>query len=115
MVGVEMEEVETVSRKVEKQPSKRAMNAFVKFLEVSENSKVILKTGAYYEKETLKYFRRLINALSNLQKYDNLFSDKEIRKIKLEANKLLDKEMKRIKYIHSEAKKEIVKFGHWVK
>ena len=91
------------------------MNAFIKFLEVSENSKVILKTGAYYEKETLKYFRRLINALINLQKYDNLFSDKEIRKIKLEANRLLDKEMKRIKYIHSEAKKEIVKFGNWVK
>ena len=96
-------------------PSKRAMSAFMKFLEVSENSKVILKTGAYYEKETLKYFRRLINALINLQKYDNLFSDKEIRKIKLEANRLLDKEMKRIKYIHSEAKKEIVKFGNWVK
>ena len=91
------------------------MSAFMKFLEVSENSKVILKTGAYYEKETLKYFRRLINALINLQKYDNLFSDKEIRKIKLEANRLLDKEMKRIKYIHSEAKKEIVKFGNWVK
>ena len=36
-------------------------------------------------------------------------------KIKLEANRLLDKEMKRIKYIHSEAKKEIVKFGNWVK
>ena len=96
-------------------PSKRAMSAFMKFLEVSENSKVILKTGAYYEKETLKYFRRLINALINLQKYDNLFSDKEIRKIKLEANRLLDKEMKRIKYIHSEAKKEIIKFGNWVK
>ena len=96
-------------------PSKIAMSAFMKFLEVSENSKVILKTGAYYEKETLKYFRRLINALINLQKYDNLFSDKEIRKIKLEANRLLDKEMKRIKYIHSEAKKEIVKFGNWVK
>ena len=91
------------------------MSAFMKFLEVSENSKVILKTGAYYEKETLKYFRRLINALINLQKYDNLFSNKEIRKIKLEANRLLDKEMKRIKYIHSEAKKEIVKFGNWVK
>ena len=101
--------------KVEKLPNKRAMNAFIKFLEVSENSKVILKTGAYYEKETLKYFRRLINALINLQKYDNLFSDKEIRKIKLEANRLLDKEMKRIKYIHLEAKKEIVKFGNWVK
>ena len=96
-------------------PSKRAMNAFMKFLEVSENSNVILKTGAFYERETLKYFRRLINALSNLQKYDNLFSEKEIRKIKLEANRLLDKEMKRIKYIHTEAKKEIIKFGHWVK
>ena len=32
-----------------------------------------------------------------------------------EELKLLDKEMKRIKYIHSEAKKEIVKFGNWVK
>ena len=107
--------MKTPKKKTEPIPSKRAMNAFMKFLEVSENSKVILKTGAYYEKETLKYFRRLINALSNLQKYDNLFSDKEIRKIKLEANRLLDKEMKRIKYIHSEAKKEIVKFGNWVK
>ena len=37
-------------------------------------------------------------------------SDKEIKKIKMEANKILDKEMKRIKYIHSEAKKEISKF-----
>lgn len=101
--------------KEEKLPNKRAMNAFIKFLEVSENSKVILKTGAYYERETLKYFRRLINALSALQKYDSLFSDKEIKKIKMEANKILDKEMKRIKYIHSEAKKEIIKFGDWVK
>lgn len=102
-------------KKEEKLPNKRAMNAFIKFLEVSENSKVILKTGAFYEKETLKYFRRLIKALSNLQKYDDLFSDKEIREIKLEANKLLDKEMNRIKFIHSEAKKEINKFGSWVK
>ena len=50
-------------KKTEPIPSKRAMNAFMKFLEVSENSKVILKTGAYYEKETLKYFRRLINVV----------------------------------------------------
>ena len=101
--------------KEEKLPKKRAMNAFIKFFEVAENSNVILKTGAYYEKETLKYFRRLINALSNLQKYDDLFSDKEINKIKTEANRILDKEMNRIKYIHAEAKKEIIKFGNWVK
>ena len=103
--------VKKQKKEKEKFPNKRAMNAFIKFLEVSENSKVILKTGAFYEKETLKYFRRLIKALSSLQKYDDLFSDKEIRKIKLEANKLLDKEMNRIKFIHSEAKKEIDKFG----
>lgn len=101
--------------KEEKLPNKRAMNAYMKFFEVAESGEILLKTGAFYEKETLKYFRRLINALSNLQKYDNLFSDKEIRKIKLEANRLLDKEMKRIKYIHTEAKKEISKFGNWVK
>ena len=102
-------------KKEEKIPNKRAMNAFIKFLEVSENSKVILKTGAFYEKETLKYFRRLIKALSNLQKYDDLFSDNEIKKIKLEANNLLDKEMNRLKRIHTAAKKEIDKFGSWVK
>ena len=102
-------------KKEEKQPRKRAMNAFMKFLEVCENGEILLKTGAFYEKETLKYFRRLINALSNLQKYDELFTDKEIRKVKVEANKLLDKEMKRMKYINSEAKKEISKFGNWIK
>lgn len=99
----------------EKEPSKRAMNAFMKFFEVAESGKILLKTGAFYEKETLKYFRRLINALSKLQKYDDLFTDKEIKKVKGEANRLLDKEMKRLKYIHSEAKKEISKFGNWVK
>ena len=103
------------NKKEEKQPSKRAMNAFIKFFEISENSKVILKTSALYERETLKYFRRLINALSNLQKYDDLFSDKDIKKVKVEANRILDKEMKRLKHIHSEAKKEISKFGNWVK
>ena len=102
-------------KKEEKQPSKRAMNALMKFFEVAESGKILLKTGAFYEKETLKYFRRLINALSNLQKYDDLFTDKEIKKVKGEANRLLDKEMKRLKYIHSEAKKEISKFGNWVK
>ena len=99
-----------VEKKEEKQPSKRAMNALIKFFEVSESGKILLKTGAFYEKETLKYFRRLINALSNLQKYGDLFTDKEIKKVKIEANRLLDKEMKRLKYIHSEAKKEISKF-----
>ena len=92
------------------EPSKRAMNAFMKFMDVCESGNVILKTGAFYEKETLKYFRRLINALSNLQKYGELYTKKQIQEIKLEANRLLDKEMKRIKYIHSEAKKEINKF-----
>ena len=96
--------------KKEKQPSKRAMNALMKFFEVAESGKILLKTGAFYEKETLKYFRRLINALSNLQKYGDIFTDKDIKKVKVEANRLLDKEMKRIKYIHSEAKKEISKF-----
>ena len=86
------------------------MNAFMKFMDVCESSNVILKTGAFYEKETLKYFRRLINALSNLQKYGELYTKKQIQEIKVEANRLLDKEMKRIKYIHSEAKKEISKF-----
>ena len=43
------------------------------------------------------------------------FDTQLTEKIKLEANRLLDKEMKRIKYIHTEAKKEIIKFGHWVK
>lgn len=93
-----------------KEPSKRAMNAFMKFMDVCESGNVILKTGAFYEKETLKYFRRLINALSNLQKYGELYTKKQIHEIKVEANRLLDKEMKRIKYIHSEAKKEISKF-----
>ena len=93
-----------------KEPSKRAMNAFMKFMDVCESGNVILKTGAFYEKETLKYFRRLINALSNLQKYGELYTKKQIHEIKVEANRLLDKEMKRIKYIHSEARKEIRKF-----
>ena len=93
-----------------KEPSKRAMNAFMKFMDVCESGNVILKTGAFYEKETLKYFRRLINALSNLQKYGELYTKKQIQEIKVEANRLLDKEMKRIKYIHSEARKEIRKF-----
>ena len=93
-----------------KEPSKRAMNAFMKFMDVCESGNVILKTGAFYEKETLKYFRRLINALSNLQKYGELYTKKQIQEIKEEANRLLDKEMKRIKYIHSEARKEIRKF-----
>ena len=92
------------------EPSKRAMNAFMKFMDVCESGNVILKTGAFYEKETLKYFRRLINALSNLQKYGELYTKKQIQEIKEEANRLLDKEMKRIKYIHSEARKEIRKF-----
>ena len=92
------------------EPSKRAMNAFMKFMDVCESGNVILKTGAFYEKETLKYFRRLINALSNLQKYGELYTKKQIQEIKVEANRLLDKEMNRIKYIHSEAKKEIRKF-----
>jgi hypothetical protein len=91
-------------------PSKRAMNAFMKFMDVCESGNIILKTGAFYEKETLKYFRRLINALSNLQKYGELYTKKQIQEIKVEANRLLDKEMKRIKYIHSEAKKEINRF-----
>ena len=91
-------------------PSKRAMNAFMKFMDVCESGNIILKTGAFYEKETLKYFRRLINALSNLQKYGELYTKKQIQEIKVEANRLLDKEMKRIKYIHSEARKEIRKF-----
>jgi hypothetical protein len=103
------------NKKEQKQPNKRAMNAYMKFFDVAESGEILLKTGAFYEKETLKYFRRLINALSNLQKYDNLFTHKEIRKVKVEANKLLDKEMRRMKYIHSEAKKEISKFGNWVK
>ena len=98
------------NKKEGKQPSKRAMNALMKFFEVAESGKILLKTGAFYEKETLKYFRRLINALSNLQKYGDIFTDKDIKKVKVEANRLLDKEMKRIKYIHSEAKKEISKF-----
>ena len=93
-----------------KEPSKRAMNAFMKFMDVCESGNVILKTGAFYEKETLKYFRRLINALSNLQKYGELYTKKQIQEIKVEANRLLDKEMNRIKYIHAEAKKEISKF-----
>ena len=101
--------------KEEKLPNKRAMNAYMKFFEVAESGEILLKTGAFYEKETLKYFRRLINALSNLQKYGDIFTDKDIKKVKVEANRLLDKEMKRIKYIHSEAKKEIIKFGNWVK
>jgi hypothetical protein len=92
------------------EPSKRAMNAFMKFMDVCESGNVILKTGAFYEKETLKYFRRLINALSNLQKYGELYTKKQIKEIKVEANRLLDKEMNRIKYIHLEAKKEISKF-----
>ena len=100
----------TKKKNLEKNPSKRAMNAFMKFMDVCESGNVILKTGAFYEKETLKYFRRLINALSNLQKYGELYSKKQILEIKVEANRLLDKEMKRIKYIHSEAKKEISKF-----
>ena len=100
----------TKSKEEEKIPSKRAMNAFMKFMDVCESGKVILKTGSFYEKETLKYFRRLINALSNLQKYGELYTKKQIQEIKVEANRLLDKEMKRIKYIHSEAKKEISKF-----
>ena len=33
----------------------------------------------------------------------------------LKVNRILDKEMKRMKFIHSEAKKEIIKFGDWVK
>jgi len=97
-------------KKEEKIPSKRAMNAFMKFMDVCESGNVILKTGAFYEKETLKYFRRLINALSNLQKYGELYTKKQIQEIKVEANRLLNKEMKRIKYIHLEAKKEISKF-----
>ena len=100
----------SVKNKKEQQPSKRAMNAFMKFMDVCESGNVILKTGAFYEKETLKYFRRLIKALSNLQKYGELYTKKQIQEIKVEANRLLDKEMKRIKYIHSEAKKEISKF-----
>ena len=100
----------SIKKKDESIPNKRAMNAFMKFMDVCESGNIILKTGAFYEKETLKYFRRLINALSILQKYDELYTKKQIKEIKVEANRLLDKEMKRIKYIHSEAKKEINRF-----
>jgi len=103
------------SKKVKKQPSKREENALMKFLEVVESGKILFKTGAFYQKETLRYFKRLINALKNLQKHDDLYTDKEIKKVQVEANRLLDKEMKRIKYIHSAAKEEISKFGSWVK
>ena len=98
-------------KKEENIPSKRAMNAFIKFIEVCESGEVLLKNGAFYEKETLRYFRRLINALSNLQKYGDIYTKKQINEVKIEANRILDKEMNRIKYIHSEAKKEIKKFG----
>lgn len=59
-------------------PSKRAMNAFINFIEVCESGDTLLKNGAFYEKETLKYFRRLINALSRLQKYGELYTKKQI-------------------------------------
>ena len=91
------------SKKIEKQPSKRAVNALMKFFEVAESGEILFKTGAFYQKETLRYFKRLINALKNLQKHGDLYTDKEIKKVKVEANRLLDKEMKRIKYIHSAA------------
>lgn len=98
-------------KKEENIPNKRAMNAFIKFIEVCESGEALLKNGAFYEKETLRYFRRLINALSNLQKYGDIYTKKQIKEVKVEANRILDKEMNRIKYIHSEAKKEIKKFG----
>ena len=99
------------SKKVKKQPSKREENALMKFLEVVESGKILFKTSAFYQKETLRYFKRLINALKNLQKHGDLFTDKEIKKVQVEANRMLDKEMKKIKYIHSATKKEISKFG----
>ena len=97
-------------KKEENIPTKRAMNAFIKFIEVCESGETLLKNGAFYEKETLRYFSRLINALSNLQKYGDIYTKKQINEVKAEANRILDKEMKRIKYIHAEAKKEIKKF-----
>lgn len=96
--------------KKENAPSKKAIDAFNRFIKVCESANVILKTGAFYEKETLRYFKRLINSLAKLQKYSDFLSKKQINEIKLDANRLLDKEMKRIKYIHNEARKELRKF-----
>ena len=93
-----------------KQSNIKAMNAFMKFIEVCESSKVILKTGAYYEKQSLAYYKRLTTAIRNLQKLSNFLTPIQIKKIKTDTRKLLKVEMNRMKRIHNDAIKEINKF-----
>ena len=90
--------------------SKQTERALIKFFEVCENSKIVLKTGAFYEKQSLTYYKRLTTALRNLQKHSNFLSPTQIKKIKIDTMKLLNIEMDRIKKIHSDALKEIEKF-----
>ena len=89
--------------------SKQAQNAFIKFIEVCQGSKVVLKTSKYYEKQTLAYYKRLTTALRNLQKHSTVFTSSQIKKIKADTRKLLKVEMDKMKNIHAEALKEIDK------
>lgn len=89
--------------------SKQAEKAFIKFIEVCEGSKVVLKTSKFYEKQTLAYYKRLITAVRNLQKHSNFLGPTHIKKIKTDTRKLLKIEMDRMKKIHTEAIKEIDK------
>ena len=95
--------------KKETTPSKKAMNAFMKFIEVCEGSKVVLKTSKFYEKQTFSYYKRLTTAVRNLQKHSTFLSPAHIKKIKTDTRKLLKVEMDRMKKIHAEAIKEIDK------
>ena len=89
--------------------SKQAQKAFIKFIEVCEGSKVVLKTSKFYEKQTLAYFKRLTTATRNLQKHSTFLSPTQIKKIKADTRKLLKVEMDRMKKIHADALKEIDK------
>lgn len=93
-----------------KDTTNKAEKAFMKFIEVCQSSKVVLKTSKFYEKQTLAYYKRLTTAARNLQKYSNVFSPNLIKKIKADTRKLLKVEMDRMKKIHSDALKEIDKF-----
>lgn len=89
--------------------SKQAQKAFIKFIEVCEGSKVVLKTSKFYEKQTFAYYKRLTTAVRNLQKHSTLLSPSQIKKIKADTRKLLKVEMDRMKKIHTEVIKEIDK------
>ena len=93
-----------------KEIDKKAEKAFMKFLEVCEGSKVVLKTSKFYEKQTLAYYKRLTTAMRNLQKHSAFLSPIQLKKIKVDTKKLLKVEMDRMRKIHSEAIKEIDKF-----